>query len=79
MRWRRKWQLTLVFLPGEALPGGSEIKKSACNVGDQGSIPESGRSPGEGNGNPVQYFCLENPMDRGSWKVVVHRVAKSLS
>ena len=45
-------------------PGGSEGKASACNVGDLGLIPESGRSPGEGNGNPVQYPCLENPMDR---------------
>jgi len=44
-----------------ATPGGSEVKASACNTGDQGSIPESGRSPGEGNGNPLQYSCLENP------------------
>ena len=48
---------------------------SACNVGDLGSIPGSGRSPGEGNGNPLQYSCLENPMDRGAWWV--HGVAKS--
>ena len=47
-------------------PGGSEIKASACNVGDPGSIPGSGRSPGEGNGNPLQYSCLENFMDRGA-------------
>ena len=46
-------------------PGGSDDKESACNVGDQGSIPGSGRSPGEGNGNPLQYSCLENPMDGG--------------
>ena len=57
-------------------PGGSEIKASACNVGDLGSIPGSGRSPGEGNGNPLHY-CLENPMDRGSCWAIVHRVAKS--
>ena len=44
-------------------PGGSEVKASACNAGDLGSIPESGRSPGEGNGNPLQYSCLENPME----------------
>ena len=50
---------------------------SACNVGDLGSIPGSGRSPGEGNGTPLQYSCLENPMDRGVWWVIVHRVAKS--
>ena len=58
-------------------PGGSEVKVSACNVGDLGSIPGSGRSPGEGNGNPLQYSCLENPMDRGAWRATVHGVAKS--
>ena len=58
-------------------PGGSEGKASACNVGDLGSIPGSGRSPGEGNGNPLQDSCLENPMDRGVWWATVHRVAKS--
>ena len=46
-------------------PGGAEVKVSACNVGDLGSIPGSGRSPGEGNNNPLQYSCLENSMDRG--------------
>ena len=53
---------------------GSEVKVSACNVGDLCSIPGSGRSPGEGNGNPVQYSCLENPMDGGAWWV--HEVAE---
>ena len=48
-------------------PGGSDGKASVYNAGDPGSIPESGRSPGEGNGNPLQYYCLENPMDRGVW------------
>ena len=48
-------------------PGGSEVKVSACKVGDPGSIPGSGRSPGKGNGNPLQYSCLENPMDGGAW------------
>ena len=48
-------------------PGGSDGKVSAYNVGDPGSIPGSGRSPGEGNGNPLQYSCLENPVDRGAW------------
>ena len=48
-------------------PGGSEVKASACNAGDPGSIPESERSPGEGNGNPLEYSCLENPMERGAW------------
>ena len=47
-------------------PGGSEVKASACNAGDPGSIPGSGRSPGTGNGNPLQYSCLENPMDGGA-------------
>ena len=50
---------------------------SAYNVGDLGSIPGSGTSPGEGNGNPLQYSCLENPMDRGAWYATVHGVAKS--
>ena len=57
--------------------GGSEVKASASNVGDLGLIPGSGRSPGEGNGNPLQYSCLENPMDREAWWAVVHGVAKS--
>ena len=48
------------------IPGGSEGKASACNAGDLGLIPGLGRSPGEGNGNPLQYSCLENPMDRGA-------------
>ena len=48
---------------------------SACSVGDLGSIPGLGRSPGEGNGNPLQYSCLENPMDRGAWQATVHGVS----
>ena len=58
-------------------PGGSDGKASACNMGDLGSIPGLGRSPGEGNGNPLQYSCLENPRDGGTWKATVHGVAKS--
>ena len=58
-------------------PGGSEIKASACNVGDLGSISGSGRSPGEGNGNPLQYSCMENSMDRGAWQATVHGIKKS--
>ena len=58
-------------------PGGSKVEASAFNVGDLGSIPGSGRSPGEGNGNPLQCSCLENPMDGGAWWATVHRVAKS--
>ena len=53
------------------------LTESACNVGDLGSIPGLGRSPGGGHGNPLQYSCLENPMDRGAWQAAVHGVAKS--
>ena len=53
-------------------PGGSEVKVSARNAGDMGLIPGSGRSPGEGNGNPLQCSCLENPMDGGAWWATVH-------
>ena len=60
-----------------SFPGGSEGKASACNAGDPGSIPGLGRSPGEGKGNPLQYSCLENPMDRGAWQATVHGVTKS--
>ena len=56
---------------------GSEVKVSACKLGDPGSIPGSGRFPGEGNGNPLQYSCLENPMDRGAWQAMAHGIAKS--
>ena len=59
------------------LPGGSDSKASAYNVGDPGSIPGSGRSPGEGNSNPLQDPCLENPMDGGAWLATVRGVAKS--
>ena len=55
---------------------GSDGKASAYNAGDLGSIPGSGRSPGEGNGNPLQYSCLENPMDRGAWQATVHGLSK---
>ena len=58
-------------------PGGSDGKASAYNEGDPGSIPGSGRSSGEGNGNPLQYSCLENPMDGGAWQATVYGVAKS--
>ena len=58
-------------------PGGADSKESACNVGELGSIPGSGRSPGGGHGNPLQYFCMGNPMDRGAWGATVHGVAKS--
>ena len=58
-------------------PGSSDGKESVCNAGDLGSIPGLGRSPGEGNGNPLQYSCLESSMDRGAWRATVHGVAKS--
>ena len=58
-------------------PGGSDGKESACSAGDPDSTPGSGKSSGEGNGNPFQYSCLENPMDRGAWQATVHGVAKS--
>ena len=57
--------------------GGSDSKETACSVGDLGLIPGQGRSSGEVNSNPLQYVCLENPMDRGAWWAAVHRVTKS--
>ena len=59
------WALSLMF--EHLFPGGSDGKASACSVGDPGSIPGLGRSPGEGNGNPLQYSCLENPRGGGVW------------
>ena len=88
----KSWPLTLgmciiplhfSFLPAPAhlvclgFPGGSDSKESACNAGDTGSIPASGRSPEEGNGYPLQGSCLENSMDRGVWQATVHGVAES--
>ena len=63
--------------PLMGFPCGSDDKESACNVGDPGFIPGLGRSPGEGNGYPLQYSCLENPMDRGSWQTTVHKFTQS--
>ena len=60
-----------------SFPSGSEVKVSASNAGDSGSVPGLGRSSGEGNGSPLQYSCLENPMDGGAWEAIVHGVAKS--
>ena len=62
----------------KGFPGGSVVKKPPTNAGDMGLIPESGRSPGEGNGNPLQNSCLENSMNRGVWWATVNWVAKSL-
>ena len=58
------------------LSGSSGGKESVCNAGDPGSIPGSGRSPRQGNGNPLQYSYLKNPMDRGAWRATVHQVTK---
>ena len=73
------WPQAVYSMPLEhqGLPGGSDSKESTCNAGDPGSTPGSERSPGEGNGNPLQYSCLENSMDRGAWRATVHGVAKS--
>ena len=60
----------------EAFPGGSVVKNPSADAGNANSIPGPGRSPGEGNGNPRQYSCLGNPMDRGAWQAIVHGVAK---
>ena len=60
-----------------SIPGGLDDKASAYNAGDLGSMPGSGRSPGEGNSNPLLYSCLENPMDGETWQAILHRVAKS--
>ena len=61
---------------GKDFPGDSEDKESACNAGDWSLIPGMGRSPGERNGNLLQYSCLKNSMDRGAWQAAVHGVAK---
>ena len=76
--YSRLWQILILYLPSWlGFPGGSEDKASACNAGDPVSIPGLVRSPGEGNGSPLQYSWLENPMDRGAWQATVHGVAKS--
>ena len=61
----------------EGFSGSSDGKESSSNAKDPGLIPGSGRAPGEGNGNPLQYSCLTNPMDRGAWQTTVHGLAKS--
>ena len=65
--------MTLVF---RGFPGGSVVKKALVSAGDVDAIPGRSRSPGEGNSNPLQYFCLGNPMDRRSWQATVHEVAR---
>ena len=61
----------------KGLPSWLDSKESLCSAGNPGLVPELGRSPGEGNGNRLQYSCLENPMDRGAWQATVHNIAKS--
>ena len=68
-----KWDLAINL----GFPGGSDSKESTCNAGDLGSIPGLGRSPGEETGYPLQYSCLENPMDSGAWRATVHEITES--
>ena len=74
MEWEENMHKSYIT---QGFPGGSEGKAPACNAGDPGWIPGSGSSPGEGNGNPLQYSCLENPMDRAAWRATVHGMAKN--
>ena len=78
-RVRHDWatELNWTYIHDRGFPGGSDGEESAYNAGIPGSIPGLGRSPGKGNGYPLQYSCLKNPMDRGPWQAIVHRAAKS--
>ena len=69
--WKWGVEISISKLLYEDFPGGSDGQVSFYNAGDLGSIPGSVRSPGEGNGNPIQYYCLENPMDRGTWQATI--------
>ena len=73
----QKGQIKILVLTFLDFPGGSDSKEPACNTGDLGSILQTRRSPGEGNGNPLQYSCLGNSMDRGAWWSTVHGVTES--
>ena len=66
----------MCYISGCDFPGGSAVKNLPANAGDPGLVPGLRRSPGEGNGNPLQYSCLENSMDRGAWRATVHEIAK---
>ena len=70
-------KIKTIYDKSMSFPGGPDGKESACNVGDWGLIPGSGRSPGEGNSYPFQYSYLKNFMDKGHWRAIVHGVAKS--
>ena len=74
---RRNWEGLDLGITLRDFPGGSDGKASAYSAGDLGLIPGSGRSSGKGNGNPLQYSCLENPMDGGAWRATVNGAAKS--
>ena len=77
---RLVWSLTTNFsstILSVVFPGGAVVKNPPVNAGDAGLIPGQGRSPGEGNGNPLQYSCLGNPVDRGAWRATVHGITKS--
>ena len=77
--WAGGWRgFGIDSINNKGFPGGSDSEESAYIAGDLGLILGSGRSPGEGNGNPLQYSCLENPMDRGAWWATVHGVVKEL-
>ena len=73
----QKGQIKILVLTFLDFPGGSDSKAPACNTGDLGSILQTRRSPGEGNGNPLQYSCLGNSVDRGAWWSTVHGVTES--
>ena len=72
------WELVLLLEISLGFPSGLDGEETACNAGDLGFIPGSGRFPGEGNGYPLQYSCLGNPVDRGAWQATVYGVAKNL-
>ena len=74
--WQYIAKLNITYAYSGGFPGGLDGKESACSAGDQVSIPGLGRSPGEGNGNPLQYSCLENPMDGGAWQATVHEAQR---
>jgi len=76
VKWKQGKKCAPRFIYQQSLPYGSEGKESACNMGDLKSIPRLGRSPGGEHGNPLQYSCQENAMDRGAWRVTVHGVEK---
>ena len=78
--WMKMWLLPIsvfILYNGMDFPGSSDGKESACNAGDLGLISGSGKLPGGGNGNPLQYTCLENPMDRGAWLATIYGVTES--